>query len=121
MRPVDADAMLAELKPVTYEMEHSSVTIADMSNIIRNWVERQPTLTPPNEPLTLDELREMDGEPVWIKSKYYGVRGDVVRIMGQQEGERYVHLETNPYLQENGYEKTWSAFRSRPQEGEEDV
>ena len=25
----------------------------------------QSTLTPPNEPLTLDELREMDGEPAW--------------------------------------------------------
>ena len=25
-----------------------------------------PTLTQPNEPLTLEELREMDGEPVWV-------------------------------------------------------
>lgn len=25
-----------------------------------------PTLTPPNEPLTLEQLRKMDGEPVWI-------------------------------------------------------
>lgn len=25
-----------------------------------------PTLTTPNEPLTLDELREMDGEPVFV-------------------------------------------------------
>ena len=25
-----------------------------------------PTLTPPNEPLTIEELREMDGDPVWI-------------------------------------------------------
>ena len=25
----------------------------------------QPTLTPPNEPLTLEQLRDMDGEPVW--------------------------------------------------------
>lgn len=25
-----------------------------------------PTLTPPNEPLTLEELREMGGEPVWV-------------------------------------------------------
>ena len=25
-----------------------------------------PTLTPPNEPLTLEQLREMDGEPVWV-------------------------------------------------------
>lgn len=29
-------------------------------------VEHLPTLTPPNEPLTLEELRGMDGEPVWL-------------------------------------------------------
>lgn len=28
--------------------------------------ENGPTLTPPNEPLTLEQLREMDGEPVWV-------------------------------------------------------
>ena len=27
-----------------------------------------PTLTPPNVPLTLDELREMNGKPVWIEN-----------------------------------------------------
>ena len=27
------------------------------------------TLTPPNEPLTLDELLKMDGEPVWVDDK----------------------------------------------------
>lgn len=35
-----------------------------------------PTLTPPNEPLTIEELREMNGEPVWIVDvgphKWYG-------------------------------------------------
>ena len=25
-----------------------------------------PTLTPPNEALTIEQLREMDGEPVWL-------------------------------------------------------
>ena len=55
MRMIDADAMLAELKPVTYEMEHSSVTIADMSNIMRDWVERQPTLTQQNEWMSVEE------------------------------------------------------------------
>lgn len=29
-------------------------------------IENAPTLTLPNEPLTLEELREMDGEPVYI-------------------------------------------------------
>ena len=28
--------------------------------------EHMPTLTPPNEPLTLEQLRKMDGEPVYI-------------------------------------------------------
>ena len=35
-----------------------------------------PTLTPPNEPLSIEQLREMDGEPVWIVDvgphKWYG-------------------------------------------------
>lgn len=30
-------------------------------------VDHLPTLTPPNEPLTLDELRKMKDEPVYLK------------------------------------------------------
>ena len=44
MRLIDADEMLSELKPITYEMKQNAVTIADMSNIMRNWVCRQPTV-----------------------------------------------------------------------------
>lgn len=37
----------------------------------KDWVQSAiataPTLTPPNRPLTLDELREMDGQPVWVE------------------------------------------------------
>ena len=29
-------------------------------------IEKAPTLTPPNEPLTLEQLREMNGEPVYV-------------------------------------------------------
>ena len=32
-------------------------------------VKEAPTLTPPNEPLTLDELLKMDGEPVCVDDK----------------------------------------------------
>lgn len=44
MRLIDADEMLSELKSITYEMEQNAVTIADMSNIMRNWVRRRPTV-----------------------------------------------------------------------------
>lgn len=56
-RAIDADVMLAELKPIDYEAEHSAVLISDVAKIMREWVERQPTLTPQNDPLTL-EYRE---------------------------------------------------------------
>ena len=32
-----------------------------------NVVKTQPTLTPQNEPLTLEQLREMGGDPVWVE------------------------------------------------------
>ena len=33
-------------------------------------VDHLPTLTPQNEPLTLEQLREMDGEPAWWDDGY---------------------------------------------------
>ena len=34
---------------------------------LQDILEEMPTLTPPNESLTLEQLREMDGEPVWVE------------------------------------------------------
>ena len=62
------------------------------------------------------ELRQMDGEPVWVKADHCGVYADVVHIMGQEDGERYVHFKINWRLQENGYGKTWLAYRHKPRE-----
>ena len=50
VRPIDANAMLNELRPVSFEAEHSAMLLSDVSKMMREWVERQPTLTPPNEP-----------------------------------------------------------------------
>lgn len=35
-------------------------------NDVLDLIDEQPTLTPPNEPLALEELRDMDGEPVYV-------------------------------------------------------
>lgn len=40
--------------------------IREVIALLRSHPEAQP-----NEPLTLEELREMDGEPVWVKSKHF--------------------------------------------------
>ena len=86
------------------------------------------TLTPPNEPLTLDELLKMDGQPVWIK-RLKGlsvcdtdwavvefrlepdVKHDKIRVW-------WPGSEDEDTPSEDDYGKTWLAYR-RPPEGEE--
>lgn len=65
MRMIDADAMLAQLKTVDYEAEHSAVLISDMSKIMREWVKRQPTLTPPEIVYCQDCVHHEDGHAHW--------------------------------------------------------
>ena len=45
----------------------------------------QPTLTQPNEPLTLEQLREMDGEPVWVEEVKHWALIDIEKG-GQWDG-----------------------------------
>ena len=108
-RAIDADVMLAELKPIDYEAEHSAVLISDVAKIMREWVERQPTLTPPNEPLTLEELREMDGEPAWVDTMK---RWGIVRVCG---------YGISVLTKSGEYDVTRMKFYRRPPEGEEDT
>ena len=108
-RAIDADVMLAELKPIDYEAEHSAVLISDVAKIMREWVERQPTLTPPNEALTLEELREMDGEPVWVDTMK---RWGIVRVCG---------YGISVLTKSGEYDVTSMKIDRRPPEGEEDT
>lgn len=62
---IDADAMLTQLKPVDYEAEHSVVLISDMSKIMREWVERQPTVTIPEIVYCQDCVHHEDGYAHW--------------------------------------------------------
>ena len=85
-----------------------------------------PTLSPPNEPLTLDELREMGGEPVWCKwllpedkaieqGKWFIViSGDKAGLEIKRPAEYGYH-----FCKIDDYGKTWLAYR-RPPEGDED-
>ena len=119
-RAIDADVMLAELKPIDYEAEHSAVLISDVAKIMREWVERQPTLTPPNEALTLEELREMDGEPVWVQTPGIPKYGCWVIVAGvdKEYGQRTLYCQGD-YTCRN-YGRDWIAYR-RPPEGEADA
>ena len=57
-RAIDADAIVEEF----WKPEYRTQTRRDFIAAIQKW----PTLTQLNEPLTLDELRQMDGQPVYV-------------------------------------------------------
>ena len=69
-RPIDADRLLDD---ITAAEEHGGMG-AVVAGTLRRYVMRQPTLTQPNELLTLEQVREMDGEPVWFDTiKRWGI------------------------------------------------
>ena len=87
VRPIDANAMLSELRPVSFEAEHSAVLLSNVSKMMREWVERQPTLTPPNEwvsvenalPPNMDDVLvvvQNNGE-CWTVTGYYSNTSNV--------------------------------------------
>ena len=68
-----------------------------------------PTITQPNEPLTLDELREMDGDPVWFDTiKRWGIV--IVRS-----------AEVSVLTKSGEFDVTRLKFYRRPPEGEEET
>ena len=80
-------------------------------------------LSPPNEPLTIEQLRAMDGEPVWVKclkpDKYtYPPVG--WRILEKAITGTFGVWGDNSVLIERDYGTDWLAYR-RPPEGEEDT
>lgn len=80
MRPIDADELLDRAICTRNYFE------------IKSLVERMPTITQPphNDPLTLDELREMDGDPVWVERPGYGKHWALVQVWAKSTNIIYL-------------------------------
>ena len=136
-RAIDADALK---KALSEAIKDAPLYI---QATVEQYIDEAPTLTPPdhfpdptkmvqgrtNEPLTLEQLREMYGEPVWVTSARE--RGNIpsrwVLFAGVSKSKRnsdvFVFATTGGIAQ--GYEavnygKTWNAYRRPPEETEAD-
>lgn len=76
-----------------------------------NVVKTQPTLTPPNEPLTIEQLREMGGQPYW----HVGLREESPPPHWNILDPFYAK-----HIEDYRYGENWLAYR-RPPEGEADA
>lgn len=112
VRPIDANAL------------HTVISAWPESIMYKDWVQSAiataPTLTPPNEALTIEQLREMVGEPVWVQTPgipQYG-RWVIVAGVDTEYGQSTLYCQGD-YTCRN-YGRDWLAYR-RPPEGEEDT
>ena len=114
VRPIDANAL------------HTVISAWPESIMYKDWVQSAiataPTLTPPNEPLTLEQLRKMDGEPVYIVF-FPDADGEKLQFWAlvavDEWGEIYL---MNNLGGSSAYEEVWAdieAIYRRPPEGEE--
>lgn len=115
-RMIDASKLLFEIQVCSWDSERDKDMAEDL-------VLGMPTLTPPNEPLTLEELREMKGQPVWTVTTGLDGSGrwelvcdvdyeDVLEMASCVDGFYAIEIDT--------YGSTWTAYR-RPPEGEEET
>lgn len=75
------------------------------------YVEYAPTLTPQNEPLTIEQLREMGGQPYW----HVGLRKESVPPHWNILDPFYAK-----HIEDYKYGENWIAYR-RPPERKEDT
>lgn len=88
-----------------------------------NVIKTAPTLTPPNEPLTLEELRQMRGKPVWTVTTGFNGSGrwELVCDVDCEDALEMASCVDGFYdIEVNTYGSTWLAYR-RPPEGEEET
>lgn len=74
-------------------------------------------ISPPNDPLTLEELRQMDGEPVWIEGNPPLI-GQWAIMYGGSEFFIQFNAGCNAMIAEE-YGKTWLAYRRKPEDANE--
>lgn len=74
MRAIDGDELLGIERLLDTDVVRQSKTASWLLDQVLHDIQAMPTLTQQNEPLTLEQLREMDGEPVWFDTiKRWGI------------------------------------------------
>lgn len=115
VRPIDGNKLIKWFRPYLHTGE------AIPADVVVEHIRSMPTLTPPNEALTLEQVREMDREPVWGKSLITDKPGEwfILRVVemsktwfiacaGAEQG----------FGDKDTYGKTWLAYRRPPERKE---
>ena len=125
IRPIDGDELLGITRLLDTDAVRQSKTASWLLDQVLHDIQAMPTLTPPNEPLTLEQMREMDEVPIYVVTEkrgkgwcilsWHGVNKSFTFFSktGTSEGMTAVPLSASTYGDR------WLAYR-RPPKGKED-
>lgn len=132
VRPIDANTLIDKWRQVqrnfkrggeNHWAELADMVIDDVSRaptLLLVDINTVPTLTQPNEPLTLEELWEMDGQPVWVEDVKHWALIDIGKG-GQWDGVPFaIWAENGVRFCYNVIDRNLICYR-RPPEGEEEA
>ena len=111
MKLINMEPIIKNLSTMKTQFKYDAIEIDGMIKALRE-AEEVTAAQQPNDPLTLEELREMDGEPVWITAKGIG-RYDVYQGCANRCLEQFYKAA----LPSSSYGTDWLAYRRRPEEG----
>ena len=67
MRVIDGDELLGIERLLNTDVVRKSKTASWLLDQVLHDIQAMPTLAPPNEPLTIEQLRKMKDEPAYLK------------------------------------------------------
>jgi hypothetical protein len=119
-RAIDGDALKRWCEKIIDQACHPATV--QIGEVFLDKVRSIPTLTQPNEPLTIEQLREMDGEPVWIVEQpdwgHWELSADAEDYLANRDQDFYGLKHDDPAGRYGLHVLGWLAYR-RPPEGEE--
>lgn len=120
-RAIDGDELLGIERLLDTDIVRQSKTASWLLDQVLHDIQAMPTLTPPNEPLTLEELRKMDGEPVYMTfpSDTGNQCGHWALVGTQRWGAVSLIYGCGWSSYESAVETLGAKFYRRPPEGEE--
>ena len=110
VRPIDAGSLKDNLTDI-YGDINNLIYLYDVLDLI----DAQPTLTPPNEPLTVKQLQKMVGEPV------YDYLGQEWYVIQEYYGHELTMTDGTRFFDDDEIDGVDKRFYRRPPEGEEDT
>lgn len=118
VRPIDGNILRKWCEKIIDQACHPATV--QIGEVFLDKVRSMPTLTPPNEPLTREQLREMDGEPVYVvpANEYSELGKWCVISIGDSDDYSCALVPGVEYWswKFEGYGEQWLAYR-RPPEG----